>query len=135
MRNRYNDIQAHQAEVVVVSFGTEFWVRVWLEQTQAPFPLLLDPERAGYKAYGLQRSMARAWGLRSSWYYFKAVVLRRQRLHSSHGEDTGQMGGDFIIDRHGILRFTHPSQDPTDRPPVEQLLAELARLQDGATHF
>lgn len=121
--------------MLVVSFGTEFWVRAWLEQTQAPFPLLLDPERAAYRAYGLQRSMARAWGLRSGWYYFKAVVFQRRRFISSHGDDTGQMGGDFIIDCHGVLRLTHPSRDPTDRPSVEQLLAALARLPGGAAQF
>ncbi|MCB0224637.1 MAG: redoxin domain-containing protein, partial [Anaerolineae bacterium] len=41
MRSRYDAIKALNAEVVIISFGAEFWVKVWQEQTQAPFPLLL----------------------------------------------------------------------------------------------
>ncbi|HMQ53402.1 MAG TPA: redoxin domain-containing protein, partial [Anaerolineae bacterium] len=63
MRDRYEQITTLQAEVVVVSFGNKFWVKVWLEQTQAPFPLLLDEERAAYRAYGLEASKRRAWGV------------------------------------------------------------------------
>lgn len=112
---------------MVISFGAEFWVKVWQEQTQAPFPLLLDQERQAYQAYGLEQSVMRSWGVKNLWYYAKAV-LQGKRLHDSHGEDTSQLGGDFIIDAGGILRYTHPSQEPTDRPAVEQLLAILERI-------
>lgn len=127
MRSSYDSIKALNAEVIVVSFGAEFWVKVWQEQTQAPFPLLLDQERQAYRAYGLEQSAVRSWNLKNLWYYAKAL-LRGKQLHDSHGEDTSQLGGDFIIDPGGILRYTHPSQDPTDRPPVERLLAVLEQL-------
>jgi peroxiredoxin len=127
LRDRYDQIKALTAEVVVVSFGNKFWVKVWLEQTQAPFPLLLDPERAAYRAYGLAESKRRAWGLRNLLYYARARWQGRA-IPPSTGEDTGQLGGDFIIDRQGILRLVHPSRDPTDRPAVEKLLQTLRRM-------
>ena len=127
MRSRYEDIKVQNAEVVVISFGAEFWVKVWQEQTQAPFPLLLDQERKAYRAYGLEQSVLRSWGLKNLWYYAKAVVQRKP-LYDSHGEDTSQLGGDFIIDNSGILRYTHPSQEPTDRPAIEQLLSILEQI-------
>ncbi len=126
MRSRYNEIQSMDAEVIIISFGTDVWVKEWLKQVQVPFPLLLDPERRAYRAYGLERSMVRAWGLKNGWHYLKAV-LGGQRLYRLRGDDTAQMGGDFIVDSGGILRFTHPSHDPTDRPSAGELLQALKR--------
>ncbi len=39
-----------------------------------------------------------------------------------------KIGGDFIVDRNGILRLVHPSHDPTDRPSVEALLKALEKI-------
>ena len=36
-----------------------------------------------------------------------------------------QMGGNFILDKHGITRFLYPSKTSMDRPEVELLLQEL----------
>ena len=41
---------------------------------------------------------------------------------------SGQLGGDCIIDRDGIVRFAYRSRDPADRPPMEQLMAVLHEL-------
>ncbi|MEW5941391.1 MAG: AhpC/TSA family protein, partial [Chloroflexota bacterium] len=39
--------------------------------------------------------------------------------------DSGQLGGDVIVDSAGRIRFIHRSHDPTDRPDVSTLLAAL----------
>ena len=39
--------------------------------------------------------------------------------------DSSQMGGDFIIDRQGIIRMAHRSYEPTDRPEVKEILQAL----------
>lgn len=127
MRSDYDTIRSLGAEVVVVSFGNKFWVNVWLEQTQAPFPLLLDQERQAYRAYGLEQSLTKSWSLKNLGYYARAL-LKRERLRGSHGEDTSQLGGDFVVDHGGILRYTHPSQDPTDRPEIAELLSVFKKL-------
>ncbi len=49
-------------------------------------------------------------------------------MHSSHGDDTSQLGDDFIVDKNGLLRLSYPSHDPVDRPPVEALLDILRQL-------
>lgn len=41
------------------------------------------------------------------------------------------MGGDFIIDKNGTLILSYPSEDATDRPPVQGLLDILQELNDG----
>jgi peroxiredoxin len=112
-------------EVVVISFGTEYWVKVWLQETQAPFPMLLDQERVAYRAYGLERSLLRSWGLKTMWHYAR-LLLSGRRWRGIQG-DSSQLGGDFIVDAGGRLRFVYTSRDPADRPAVSQLLAVLAR--------
>ena len=113
-----NELGVH---TLLISFGTEFWARGWLQETAAPFPLLLDPERRTYKAYRLGSSRLRTWGPNVLWRYAK-LLRRGEKLRPAQG-DPYQMGGDFIVDGNGILRLAHASKDPVDRPPIEKLLA------------
>ncbi len=91
------------------------------------FTVLLDRERSIYNAYGLERSFWRSRNLKTRWLYFKAW-LSGQKAHDSHGDDTSQLGGDFIVDKNGILRLVYPSYDPTDRPSIEGLFEILDQL-------
>lgn len=122
----YEEIQALNGEVIAISFGTRYWANAWLQETAAPFSLLLDPERSAYQAYGLQSSVFRSWMPQNLWYYLRAVMQGRE-LFGKRG-DPHQLGGDFIVDKQGVVRFAHPSRDPTDRPSVETLLAVLREL-------
>lgn len=126
LRPYYHDIKALNAEVMVISFETGYWLQVWQAETEAPFPLLLDPARKAYQAYGLERSWLRSWGPKNLWYYARARLSGRQV--QTTGADTAQLGGDFIVDASGIIRLAHRSQDPTDRPSVTELLAVLRQL-------
>jgi len=40
--------------------------------------------------------------------------------------DSGQLGGDFIVDANGVIQLAYRSYDPTDRPPMSELLNVLA---------
>lgn len=119
-------IQAANAQVVTISFGPAQWAPVWLQETQSPFPLLLDVDRVAYCAYGLDSSVRRAWSLQTLLYYAKAKRQGREIL-GKRG-DTGQLGGDFVIDPSGIIRLAHPSYEPTDRTAVSTVLSVLDRL-------
>ena len=122
----YPEIDALNTNVVAVSFGIEYWARMWMQETNSPFPVLLDPERGSYTAYGLDSSFWRAWGPRNMLYYAKAL-LRGKKLQEHRG-DTDQMGGNFIVDAEGVVRFTYPSRDPTDRPGIGELMDVLTTL-------
>ena len=62
------------------------------------------------------------------WRYAQLMAAGK-RWRGIQGDST-QLGGDFIIDRKGIVRFAYPSRDPTDRHPVDTLLAVLHQLDD-----
>ena len=120
------EIDSLNTNIVAVSFGTSQWVDGWLQVTGADFPVLLDPSKQSYGKYGLTRSARAAWGPKSLWYYARALA-RGEKLQGNRG-DTHQLGGNFIVDQHGIVRFAHPSKDPTDRPAIDQLLTVLRAI-------
>jgi peroxiredoxin len=121
------DLDDLNARVVVVSFGTAPVMAQWLAATQAPFSVGLDPERVAYRAYGLERSYWRSRSPRTRWFYLRAW-LAGTPIPRPFGDDPSQLGGDFLIDRHGRLRLAHPSRDPLDRPTAGTVLEALARL-------
>ena len=43
-----------------------------------------------------------------------------------------QLGGDFIVDRDGILRLAYRSRDPADRPEVTLLLETIEATSERA---
>lgn len=120
------EFEALKTNVVTVSFGIAYWANMWLQETQSPFPFLIDPKRAAYHAFGLQSSIMRSWMPQNLWYYAKATLQGREKF-GKRG-DPHQLGGDFIIDSHGIVQLAHPSKEPTDRPSVDQLLAVLQKI-------
>ena len=120
------EIESLHARIVVVSFGQAWQARAWLEETGAAFQLWLDPERAAYRAYGLEYSLLRSWAPRV-WRRYAQLMLAGRKWRGLQG-DSGQLGGDFVVDAGGILRLAYPSRDPTDRPPVSELLETLRRL-------
>jgi peroxiredoxin len=126
--DRQSEFAELNTRVFVISFGTLPAVQGWLKETCGNFTVLLDRERSVYNAYGLERSYWRSRSLRTRWVYFKAW-LSGKKTHDSHGDDTSQLGGDFIIDTQGNLRFTYPSYEPADRPSVEKLLAVLKQIK------
>ena len=92
------------------------------------FDVLLDRDRTAYKAYQLVRSRLRSKHPRVVWLYIKRW-FQHGDFYTSHGDDTSQLGGDFIVDKDRILRLVHPSHDPTDRPSVEVLLEVLKKMK------
>jgi hypothetical protein len=61
--------------------------------------------------------------------YFR--LLRSGRKIEDYGKDDYyQSGGDFLVDRQGNVLFAYCSQDPSDRPSVEQILEQIRKLTD-----
>jgi len=115
------DFDRLNVEVLIISFGTLPAAEKWLEETCNPFGLLLDPERKVYEAYGLERSLARSWNLRTIWRYVRLLISGR-KWRGIQG-DSAQLGGDFIVDADGIVQLAYRSHDPTDRPDADNLLS------------
>ncbi len=124
---REEEFSQFNTRVLIISFGTLPAVREWMQEACRPFTVLLDRERTVYKAYELERSFWRSRNLKTRWLYL-TTWLSGKEMHSSHGDDTSQLGGDFIVDKNGILQLIYPSIDPTDRPDVDDLLSVIKAL-------
>ncbi len=122
----WDRFESRHARAVIITFGTQSLARAWLKETEAPFEIWLDPERAAYRAFGLERSLVRSWGPAAVWAYVK--LMARGRSWRGIQGDSSQLGGDFVVDTSGMIRFAHPSRDPADRPSIATLLDSLDRL-------
>ena len=120
LRQHTSDLEALKTNVVIISFGSLYNLQLWKQETQSQFTLLLDPERDAYRAYGLERSMLRSWGL-NTFLTYSRLMLSGRKWRGIQG-DSGQLGGDFIVNANGIIRLAYYSRDPSDRPSVSHLL-------------
>lgn len=92
-----------------------------------PYPVLLDPGREAYTAWGLTRARAaQIWLDPNVWATYLRLLRQGERLRRP-GIDTLQLGGDFIVDARGVVRYARP-QHRDDRPPVSELVRRLREL-------
>jgi hypothetical protein len=83
-----------------------------------------------YAAFGFGRSVAGTWGFESLRFYASAALSGRE-MHSSHGGDVHQMGGDVVLDAAGRVVLAHYSRSSVDRPSVAALLEACRRAAGG----
>ena len=125
LHRQRNKLTYLNAAVLLLTFASEPQARNWRVETHVDFPLLRDAERQVYRAYGLESSHLRSWQPKV-WAQYARLMLLGRAWRGVQG-DSAQLGGDFVVDRRGILRLAYRSQDPTDRPSAALLLAEVER--------
>jgi peroxiredoxin len=127
-REHLLDVLAHKDEldlrVVAVAFApfdvlAGYQRRLGLDDV----PVLSDPERCAYRAFGFGRgSIARVWLDPRVWWRYLSLIRRGRRPESVH-EDTLQLGGDVLIDATRRVRWVYASKGPEDRPSIAAIRA------------
>ena len=87
--------------------------------------MYLDRERNFYQKFSLPKSMKQVWTIKSMTHYAEYVRQGRKFFNSEEGDDPHQLGGDFVVNKSGVLRFIYRSKSPMDRPALDDLLAVL----------
>ena len=124
MRDRLGDLG--EAVVALITFTRQRNLRGYRSRFGLPFAVLTDETRATYRAYGLGRGRWwRVWGPATVRAYGR--LIRGGARAERPKEDTLQLGGDFVVGRDGSLRYAYRSKGPDDRPPVDELVAAVAR--------
>nr|MBF6591131.1 redoxin domain-containing protein [Ktedonobacterales bacterium] len=114
-------LRAADLAVVLIGLGTPEEARDFRTRLALPFPILSDPERLSYRRYGLLRmSGGRESNPRGAVRLVKAIV-RYGGAYSAH-QDMTQLGGVFVVDRAGLLRFVYRSERTSDHPPTADLI-------------
>uniref|UniRef100_A0A665XE82 Selenoprotein L n=1 Tax=Echeneis naucrates TaxID=173247 RepID=A0A665XE82_ECHNA len=99
----------------------------WLQETGCRYDMLLDPDRKIYSAFGLERSLKKVLNFSNMLLYAEYVAenMAFPRELPSIQDDMFQLGGDFVLDEHGRVLFSHCCQSPIDRPSIEDILSAL----------
>lgn len=123
-----NLLDAVPLRVLVISFGCREGGLYWLQDTGFKYDMLLDQHREMYHAFGLGVSIAKVWSFSNLFLYAEYKALKRQfaRTPANIKDDIYQVGGDFVLDEHGKVIYFHPSENPSDRPSVTELLNAIA---------
>lgn len=128
LRLKLPQIEQAGVRVVLVGMGTPEESAAFAEKSGFPFPVISDPGRRLYQAFGLK--MASALDLLSPSVAFKALTAMAQ----GHGVgrpvgDIRQLPGVFIIDTGGRIVFSHIARDPADHPDADTILAALGAMR------
>lgn len=118
-------------QVAIVTFEGEQFARAYVSDTNLEWPVLLDPERKLYSAFGMSRGRLRQIYSPATMAAYLKLMVRGRRPHAATG-DTYQLGGDVLIDPEGMIRILHVSQNPADRPEVEDIIRVVRKQQADA---
>jgi hypothetical protein len=131
LRQRQPTLDALGVAVLVVTFEAGPAASAYVAETALPWPLLLDPSRSLYRAYGMGRGRWRdIWGP-ATWRAYARLAWQGHRPRRGLGDAT-QLGGDVLIDRESVVRVHHVGSGPADRPPVAALLEVVQGRADRA---
>lgn len=108
----------------MVSMGNAKQTAAFRQRHKLPFVCLADPGREAYQAFGLGRgTIGQIAGPRVWASGIKALLRGGGGLPSG---DVRQMPGAFVIDRTGIVQFTHYPINSADYPPHEAMIERFA---------
>jgi alkyl hydroperoxide reductase subunit AhpC len=127
LRHAHDRFRAASVRVVAVGLGTPTRTREFRASMRLPFPVLCDPRRRVYRQYGLMRMQpgdSRAPGTMAR----LAIATARHGGALSRDQDMLQLGGVFIVDTAGILRYAHRARAQHDNPSPDSLLRVAAPL-------
>ena len=126
MRAGKDEIEALDAEVLVISFAPLDELGRYRSELKLPFPIGSDPKGKAYVDYGLAKGSRRQiWHPKTALKYLGYVLKGKKIKKPKKGDDLYQLGGDFVIDAQGRVLLAYASERPDDRPSVDTLIAAL----------
>lgn len=132
MQKIHGEIQQLGGDVLVVTFATVPQLAEFVAAFPLPFPVVADVDRRLYQAFELGSTSPRGlMRLRVMWHYLKLMLRGWIPGRPAENADIWQLGGDFILDREGRVRYAHPSADPSDRPSNDVLLSEMRKAAES----
>jgi peroxiredoxin len=124
LRDREQEIHAKGASIAAVGLGDMEYARMFRKDTGIDFPLLIDANRAAYRAAGL-RSANVLHLLRAD--NAKARARAHAAGHHQHrtGKNPFQLGGTFVFAPGNRDLFAHVSRSFGDNAAVDGVLRAL----------
>ena len=139
LRLGYRQIQERGAEILQVTWSTPEEARLYFRQYQLLFPYLCDPERAVYPLYGIRIIHGTVPALVAGMAMGTMAALsdrlfRGEKTPSPlpsmkrYGAADMEQQAAFIIDKSGVIRYTHASNSLGGLPSNAEYLRQLEKL-------
>lgn len=120
---RHSELLANNLQVVAVFHSTP---KAMLEHhSNAPFPIVADPTKSLYKAFGVESSIRSVLNPKA-WLAGIKGLLRHGPGFPTRGESALGLPAEFLIDADGLILAAKYGTHAYDQWSVEELL-ELAR--------
>jgi len=127
LRRKIPQFEQAGSRVVLVGMGTPEESAAFLKHAGVPFPMISDPKRQLYRAFGLK--MAAALELLSPALAFKALAtMARGHSVGLPIGDVRQLPGVFVINTGGRIVYSHVASDAADHPDPEKILSALRSM-------
>jgi peroxiredoxin len=138
LKNEYAGYRQAGAMVIAIGQGESERAQRFVRQRGLPCPLLCDPGRRAYEAYGLLEAKPSqvVYGMPEAFLRCDldvAVDLQKSRHGTERApvDSPWQLPGEFVIDRGGIIRLAYRSQFCADYADPQVLLAAIAEARLG----
>ena len=127
MRREQNGLKTAGLDVVLFGSGSREQDESFRHDYEVPFPIVSDPDCVLFKKYGLRDMNPRDY--RSPRMLVQVVkVLAGGYGYKSGQGSSSQLGGVFIIDTGGKVRFAHIAANAADHPSPQEIIQAAATL-------
>ncbi len=127
MRQEYDRYTAAGLEIIVIGMGSPRRTAAFRRELQLPFPMLSDPRRVSYRAFGLLKmSLRREASIASAMHFARNAV--RHGGAREPDQNMVQLGGVFVVDPHGIVHYAFRSARAHEYPTAEKLVRVASHL-------
>ena len=118
------------AAVVLIGLGKAERAESFCEDKSIPFDCLADPEQRAYEAYGLRKmGLSEVLRAENGLKYLRLNLNPETRQRTAkRGEDVLQLGGTFVVDTGGVVRYAHLNRHTGDNPPNDEVLEALKEI-------
>jgi peroxiredoxin len=136
----YRQLQEKGAEILQVTYSTPEEARLYFRQYRLLFPYLCDPERSVYPLYGIRIVHGTVPAFVAGMAVGTVTALsdrlfRGEKTASPlapmkrYGPTDMEQQAAFIIDKAGVIRYTHASNSLGGLPSTAEYLRQLEKLQ------
>ncbi|MBN2476828.1 MAG: redoxin domain-containing protein [Pirellulales bacterium] len=126
VHREYPRLKQAGGELLLVTMGTPQQAAMFRDKFQFEATFLADAQRQAYRAFGLERgTMGQVLGPRVWLGLLKGMA--RGGVGKPIG-DVRQMPGAFVVDRQGIVRYTHYPSHQAEAPSYQEIVALLESL-------
>jgi peroxiredoxin len=124
---------AELGDVALVGQGRPEWAEGFCRTRRVRFPCLVSPDNEAHRAYGLERGSLRqvAGPKQVARGALSALSRGAETMQGPTRGDSLQLGGAFVVDTEGIVRYAHRARGSSDNPSNAELLEALRAVVEG----